>query len=173
MPKVDASGPSACIHRLADGQRCPLPLFDGRVLLSFEAAAPEKKLLDSLAAGGEWPTSWWSSSWFPFATDNAGRFLVIDDQTKQVIAFEHDDDARPVLGESFEAYVRSIVEGLESGLLVLDLKVGLQSRANLERWAAGASQRAAADRMALRAKLVLAAMLLLVLAAVFVTWLRG
>lgn len=65
---------------------------------------------------------WWHRGWIPFLDNGGGNYLCIDSagcfggQAGQLVEFWHDDDDRAVAFPSFEAWLSTLVEGLELGL---------------------------------------------------------
>ncbi len=76
-------------------------MLDSFTLCSREEASVEKTMMDNLLeAEVEWDETWWSTRWYPFASDGAGQLLCVHGDTGEVIEFLHDDDPRPVRGAS-------------------------------------------------------------------------
>jgi hypothetical protein len=97
----------------------------GFTLLSLDDARGEKAMLDSLARDEQWPSSWWSPTWFPFASDGCGQLLVVDGDTGSVIEFIHDDEERPVWAPSLAEFLVERAEELEQGRQVFDARIGV------------------------------------------------
>jgi cell wall assembly regulator SMI1 len=122
----DATGPTALVHQLADGQVSSVDVFDGGYeLLSFQEAREEKSMMDELAKLRGWDSSWWSPAWFPFASDGAGQLLLIEEASARVIQFVHDDEGRSVLANSLDEFVAQTLERLERGTLAFDPERGV------------------------------------------------
>ncbi|MCG6193517.1 SMI1/KNR4 family protein [Leptospira sp. FAT2] len=122
------------LYSFADGQKeeC-VPIFEAYTFLSSADAIESKKSMDALALEEGWyEDHWWEKNWFPFASDSAGQYLVVDLLTGSVLEFYHDDPERPVRAESPEAYIRSLIAGLKSGELTYDADIGICSTQDLE-----------------------------------------
>ncbi len=91
----DATGALADFHRVVDGCVDGVS-FEAFELLDIAEAAAERATTDRVAVDEAWPTTWWSPTWHPFASDRAGQLLVVDADTGRVLAFLHDDDGRPL-----------------------------------------------------------------------------
>jgi hypothetical protein len=123
--QADATGPTAAFHRVADGTVAGAPHFERFELMSFADSTGEKAMMDKLAKDEAWEPSWWSPSWFPFAGDHAGQLLVVDGGSGEVIEFMHDDEARPLVAPSLEAYFATVATRLEAGELIHDVRHGI------------------------------------------------
>jgi hypothetical protein len=123
--------------------------------------------MEQLALDEGWDEAWWSPEWFPFASDGAGQLLVVDERGR-VLEFLHDDDARPVLAASLEAYLVAVLESLERGRLVVDPDYGLVEPGFRERLAARAAERAPPPRPRWELAVVMGATLLLI--GAFIAW---
>jgi hypothetical protein len=124
--RADADGPLSSLFLLVDGQVGTAAVFDGGFsLLSLDDARGEKAMLDTLARDEQWPSSWWSPTWFPFASDGCGQVLVVDGDTGSVIEFIHDDEDRPVLAPSLVEFLVERAEELEQGRQVFDAHIGV------------------------------------------------
>lgn len=123
--RADATGPTAAFHRVADGTAPGAPHFESFELMSLAESAGEKAMMDKLATDEAWEPSWWSPSWFPFAGDHAGQLLVVDEGSGEVIEFMHDDEARPLVAPSLEAYFATVATRLEGGELIHDVRHGI------------------------------------------------
>jgi hypothetical protein len=122
---LDATGPTAAFHGVADGTSPGAPHFESFELMSLAESTGEKAMMDKLATDEAWEPSWWSPSWFPFAGDHAGQLLVVDGATGEVIEFMHDDEARPLVAPSLEAYFATVATRLEAGELIHDVRHGI------------------------------------------------
>ena len=143
--RVDASGPLADFHRVADGGLEEDPTFGSFTLLGVDEAAAEKRMMDQLAIDEAWEKSWWSPTWHPFGSDRCGQLLVVDADSGRVIEFLHDDDARPEHAVSLAAWFADIAARLDDGRLVVDLKRGVQSPEDIAADLAFAAARAARE----------------------------
>ena len=123
--RADVTAPTAAFHRVADGTVPGAPHFESFQLMSFEDSTGEKAMMDKLAKDEAWEPSWWSLSWFPFAGDHAGQLLVVDEQSGEIIEFMHDDEARPLVAPSLEAYFATVATRLEGGELIHDVRHGI------------------------------------------------
>lgn len=108
------------LYRFADGQEGRDELFDQYRFLPAAEAREEKEAMDRLATEEGWEEAWWSPRWWPFASDGAGQLLVAEVDGGEVREFFHDDEARPVLAPSAEAFLERFAESLESGERVWD-----------------------------------------------------
>lgn len=145
------SGPLAPIYALGDGQAGPTGLFDQYRFLAHDEARREKAAMDRLARDEGWEDGWWSARWHPFASDGAGQLLLVDEDSDAVIEFLHDDDARPELAPSAEAFVVSFVETLEDGRRTWDDRMGIVQVSELERAASARRAREQVEADAQRA----------------------
>lgn len=154
----DVDGPLAPLFELVDGQflggEASAPpethlgpaVFDGGFTLSgLDDARREKDMLDTLARDQGWPSSWWSTSWFPFASDGCGQVLVVDADTGVVIEFIHDDDARPVRAQTLAALFADTADRLERGALIFDPRIGVTEADAARRWQEQRDARAAQE----------------------------
>lgn len=117
--RADGLEPLHALHARWDGQRGGVPFYDRFTLLGVEEAAAERAMMDEVATDNEWPASWWSTDWRPFGADGMGQLLVVDVRDGRVLEFLHDDDARPVVAESLEAFFTTYAKQLESGERIL------------------------------------------------------
>lgn len=131
--RADATGPTAAFHRVADGTVAGAPHFESFELMSLADSTGEKAMMDKLAKDEAWEPSWWSPSWFPFAGDHAGQLLVVDGGSGEVIEFMHDDEARPLVAPSLEAYFATVATRLEAGELIHDVRHGIIDPALLKK----------------------------------------
>ncbi|TGL76640.1 SMI1/KNR4 family protein [Leptospira yasudae] len=124
------------LYSFADGQKEELvPIFEMYRFLRSKEAFEFKRSMDEVALEEGWyEDHWWEKTWFPFAEDGAGQFLVVDKNSGNVLEFNHDDPKRPILAESLEAYINSLVVGLKSGELTYDVEIGICSTEDLERY---------------------------------------
>ena len=129
----DATGPTAAFHRVADGTVANAPPFESFELMSLAESTGEKAMMDKLATDEAWEPTWWSPSWFPFAGDHAGQLLVVDEGSGEVIEFMHDDEARPLVAPSLEAYFATVATRLEGGELIHDVRHGIIDPALLKK----------------------------------------
>jgi hypothetical protein len=140
----DADGPLTSLFALVDGQVDGPAVFDGGFTLScVEDARRDKDMLDTMARDEQWPSSWWSPTWFPFASDGCGQMLVVDGDSGAVIEFIHDDDERPVRAPSLAAFFDDAADSLERGALVFDPHIGVVGADAAERWQEERDARAA------------------------------
>ncbi|MGJ4746723.1 SMI1/KNR4 family protein [Leptospira sp. SA-E8] len=114
------------LYSIADGQKEEFPnLFLGYSFQSFSDSAKAKKMLDELADEENWVEEWWDKNWYPFGDGGTGDHLVLDKKTGRVLEFIHDSDERPENADSIENYLKGLIEGLESGKLYFDPKLGI------------------------------------------------
>lgn len=168
-PLIEATGPLAPLHHLANGQALDRGIFERFRLLDADGCKEHKVMLDEIARTESWEASWWSFDWHPFAEDICGDFLVLDARTGEVIEFVHDDEVRPVHGSSLEDWLSKFVARLESGGLVYDANVGMVAH---DFHAKRAAHQEAVKAKATRTKRVFAAYVVLcvVLTLICIAW---
>jgi cell wall assembly regulator SMI1 len=68
----------------------------------------------------------WNPGWIPFATNDAGDYLLLDmspargGRVGQIIEWRHDTNERRIAAPSLEALLKQIADGLESGRYTYD-----------------------------------------------------
>lgn len=117
--RADGVEPLHALHARWDGQRGDVPFYDGFTLLGVDEAAAERAMMDKLARDEDWSESWWSPHWQPFGADGMGQLLVVDVLGGQVLEFLHDDETRPLVAESLEAFFTTYATQLETGERIL------------------------------------------------------
>jgi hypothetical protein len=173
------SEPLRALYRFADGQEGSHGLFDHHHFLTAADARDEKLSMDQLARDEGWPETWWSERWHPFASDGAGQLLVVDADEGAVLEFLHDDDARPILARSLDAFLARFVESLDAGERVWDEEMGIvEVAARAEHRAARAradEQDAKSKKLsrALLAAMVVGSVALTACLILLDAWLRG
>jgi hypothetical protein len=121
----DATGPLAPLYRGMGGQLDGPPLLERYRILTPDDADAEKAAMDRLARDEAWDVDWWNPAWHPFATDDAGQLLVVDEPTGRVLEFLHDDHARPELAPDLDTLFTRIVSDLKAGTHVYDADFGI------------------------------------------------
>lgn len=137
--------PLRALYRVADGQTGKKGLFDQFRFMTASDAREEKVTMDQLARDESWDESWWSPRWHPFASDFAGQLLVVDESDGSVREFVHDDEGRPVLAPSAEAFLERFTESVEGGERVWDHTMGIVETAEVERSHVERAERAERD----------------------------
>jgi cell wall assembly regulator SMI1 len=66
----------------------------------------------------------WDAAWLPFAADDLGNVWAIDLASGAVFAWDHDSDARPRLGESFDLFVTGYIASFARGERIIDPRLG-------------------------------------------------
>lgn len=137
----DVDGPLSSWFALVDGQEGAAVFDGGFTVMGADDASRDKAMLDTLAQREQWPSSWWSTAWFPFASDGAGQVLALDATSGEIIEFIHDDDARPLRAPSLAALLADTHHALEAGTLVFDVRVGVVDAQQQQRWQQQREQR--------------------------------
>ncbi|TGK05305.1 hypothetical protein EHQ53_16825 [Leptospira langatensis] len=127
------------LYSIADGQKEEFPsLFLHYSFMPLADAIQEKEMLDELAIEEKWDEMaekegledpWWDKDWYPFGDlQRTGDLLVLDKKTGKILEFIHDSPEREEQAESLEAYLEDLIQGLESGELYFDPKLGIVDR---------------------------------------------
>lgn len=117
-----------------NGQSADSPWFlYGWEWLSLERIRDEWKVWKDLLDGGDFEgirsdadgstvrDDWWNPAWIPLTYSGSGDHHCLDlapgpqGTAGQIIEMWHDEGSRPVLAPSFEAWLASFAEGLETG----------------------------------------------------------
>jgi len=111
-------------------------------LLSLAEIKSFWKLMKELVDAGEFAgrpstppagvrSDWWCPGWVPVADNGGGDAVCLDlspaegGRVGQVLLFAHDAPDRPLLAESFGAWLTRLAENLEAGRYVYDSDEGL------------------------------------------------
>ncbi|MCA9640156.1 MAG: SMI1/KNR4 family protein [Polyangiaceae bacterium] len=106
-----------------DGQDTAYSFYDSHELVTLSEAADAMRIADDIRAE---PDGYWvEPQWLAIAADNSGQHIMIDDRDGRVLAVAHDDDNVPVLAESPEAWLQSLLDGLDDGSIQWDRTFGL------------------------------------------------
>ncbi len=103
--------------RWRNGQLGQLPLCNRFKLLSLDEAVQIRRHFSDFQGGGGFPSpDWWNPAWIPFLSRKMKDFLCLDlsDQSGRVIEFQCDTDARTVFFPSFDAFLKTLADALET-----------------------------------------------------------
>jgi len=134
-----------------DGQAPDSPwMVDGWEWLSLERIRNEWKVWKELLDGGDFAeiesdadglavrTDWWNPAWIPLTYSGSGDHHCLDlapgprGTPGQIIEMWHDEGSRPVVADSFRAWLMDFADALEADELVLSEEYGaLMRRENL------------------------------------------
>jgi cell wall assembly regulator SMI1 len=102
-------------------------LYYNYMLMDTEEIAESVEINNSMLENEEFDkANWWNTQWIPFLQNGAGDYYCIDlagsfGGTKgQVIEYNHDYEGRDIQHPSFDAWLQTLVEGCEQGLLEYD-----------------------------------------------------
>jgi cell wall assembly regulator SMI1 len=119
-------------YRIHNGQRAEAGgLYDGEELLSVARMQAEWTIWNDLLKSGDFAdavstpaagvrSDWWHPGWLPLTYDGAGNHWCLDlapteaGTRGQIIRMWHDDDERPVIADSFSAWMTAYIVALEA-----------------------------------------------------------
>lgn len=126
-----------------DGQQCNSPwMLEGWEWLSLERMREEWKVWKDLLDEGDFAgiqsdtdgqlvrKDWWHRAWIPLTYSGSGDHHCLDlapgalGQSGQTIMMWHDHGARPVVAQSFEAWLTDFADRLEAGAFVVSEAYG-------------------------------------------------
>ena len=93
--------------------------------MSLEDATSTKQLCDDMIGNDFESPEWWRREWVPFLQNWGGDDMVVDllgidgGAPGQIVIFWHDESDRPIRFPSLEAWLKDLVESMESGTLEL------------------------------------------------------
>jgi len=115
------------LYKWRNGQEamCSSPLEMNWMFSSLEDVADTKGMLDRMIGADFESPEWWRREWVPFLANGGGDHMVVDllgidgGRSRQVITFWHDEPDRGIRFPHMEAWLRDLVETMESGELEL------------------------------------------------------
>ena len=134
LPQLNPAAASDAIDSLRQRLPCEIPTefcdylswhdgqpFDSETLYDNKRLMPVNSILRALdvfndcAGAGEFPMDdWWLSTWLPFADDGGGNHIILDCRTGVVHEFWKNDSDRPIVADSFGAWLDGLVQMFDS-----------------------------------------------------------
>lgn len=95
-------------------------LIGSHWFMSLEEAMYQREQNAEAREENGYSQEWWNDRWFPFLDDGEGNLTCVHLDTGELEFYEHDCEARTTVAASMQDWLSLMVEGLESGDLVLD-----------------------------------------------------